>query len=332
MSNELAVRSNPFEPTDLNQAMTLAKTLATSQLIPRALVGKPADVLLIMIKGRELGISTMQAISGINIIQGKPVIASDLMIGLILSHPDVCEYFTPVVSNDKIATYKTKRRGSEPVEMSFTLEEAQAAKLTGKDNWRNFPAAMLRARASAALGRAVYPDLVAGVYVPGEIPDEPHGGSPEPKPRAAVIANAKAALAELETIKPPPPVVEAPAASDDPNPFHTDPEFRDDSKEHKAHVAEEAYKLMKVPSGKAKGQYLEAQPTSYLIQLKEHVEKGWKDGGNKYPKDVALAAGCEYWLRKKAEAAEAQLSDADDFEAEVAKVESGKNNPEATVS
>jgi hypothetical protein len=47
---------------------------------------------------------------------------------------------------DQRAIYETKRVGSTPVKISFTIEQAKQAGLTGKDNWRNYPAAMLRAR------------------------------------------------------------------------------------------------------------------------------------------------------------------------------------------
>jgi hypothetical protein len=46
----------------------------------------------------------------------------------------------------------------------FTIEEAQAAGLAGKDNWKKYPAAMLRARCVSALSRAVYPEAVLGIY------------------------------------------------------------------------------------------------------------------------------------------------------------------------
>src|SRR5690606_27529948 len=43
--------------------------------------------------------------------------------------------------------------------------------LTGRSNWKAHPAAMLRARASAALARAVYPDVAMGIYDPDEALD-----------------------------------------------------------------------------------------------------------------------------------------------------------------
>jgi hypothetical protein len=93
-------------------------------------------------------------------------------------------FFKLAKSDDRIATYVTERKGEGQTEMSFTMEQAKNAGLGG-DNWRKYPAAMLRARASLALARAVYPDLMLGVYDPDEVPAEPparlHVAPPAPK-------------------------------------------------------------------------------------------------------------------------------------------------------
>jgi hypothetical protein len=167
MSTAIATQTTsltPFEPTNIEQAMTLATTLSKSGLIPDSLRNKPADVLVVLMTGRELGLGPMQALRGIAVINGKPVLSADLLVAQCLRHRDVCEWFRLVESTDKAARYETKRAGSEPVAMAWTIEQANAAGLTGKGPWKAHTAAMLRARCSAALARAVYPDLVGGMY------------------------------------------------------------------------------------------------------------------------------------------------------------------------
>lgn len=148
----------------------LAATLARSSLIPERLRGKEADVFVIILAGRELGLAPMTSLRSLSIIDGKPVIGSDAMVG-IAQASGFCEYFKQVESTDKIATYETKRKGCEPVRLSFSFEEAKLAGLTGKQNWKTYPAAMLRARAKAALARDVYPDALAGVFDTDEATD-----------------------------------------------------------------------------------------------------------------------------------------------------------------
>ena len=58
-----------FRPRDVNEAMTLSKGLSGSALLPRALQGKPADVLVVLLTGHELGLSPMQSLRNINVIQ-----------------------------------------------------------------------------------------------------------------------------------------------------------------------------------------------------------------------------------------------------------------------
>lgn len=160
-----------FEPVNLTEAWRLADQLGKSGLIPKALQGKPEDVFVVLLSAHELGLSPMQGLRGMAVVNGKVVTEAQTMQGLCLRWPLVCKYFVPLDEqcNDKKAVYETQRAGApRPIRMAFTIEEAQKAGLLQKDNWKNYPAAMLRARACAALARAVYPDLVQGIYTPDE--------------------------------------------------------------------------------------------------------------------------------------------------------------------
>ncbi len=178
-----------------NELSALVGDLRAAELLPKHLRGKPADLMLIMLTGQELGLGPMQAIRSIHVIEGKPTLSADLMAAQAMRSP-VCIYLRPVVSTPERATYETLRKGwPEPMAMSFTIEEAKAAGLASKDNWRKFPAAMLRARCIAALVRAAYPDLMMGIYDPDELDDrgEPQSVgdvrvidvSPDPAPKAS---------------------------------------------------------------------------------------------------------------------------------------------------
>lgn len=120
--------------------------------------------------GMELGLTAMQSLRGVHVINGRPQMSADMMVGVCLSRPDVCEYFQLIETTAERAVYTTKRRGApEPVTIAFTIEDAFRAGLAGKGTWAAHPAAMLRARASAHLARAVYPDLVNGLYTEDEM-------------------------------------------------------------------------------------------------------------------------------------------------------------------
>src|SRR5262245_2715549 len=67
-----------LSPKTLEDAMALAKLMADSDLVPTAYKGKAGNVLIAVQMGAELGVSPMQAIQNIAVINGKPGIYGDL--------------------------------------------------------------------------------------------------------------------------------------------------------------------------------------------------------------------------------------------------------------
>lgn len=158
-----------FEPTNLEELIKFSGWLSRSALIPRALQGKPADIAIVLMKGHDLGLSSMQALGSIDVIEGKPSVSAELVVALCLKRSDICEYFSLVESTDKKATYEAKRKGApKPISLTYTIEQAQAAGLAGKDNWKRHPASMLRSRCSKALAKSVFPDLILNLVTEDE--------------------------------------------------------------------------------------------------------------------------------------------------------------------
>jgi hypothetical protein len=158
----------------------------------------PEQAVVIMLKGRELGIPPMQAFSGINVIQGKPAVSPELMSALIYKNvPGAVINF--VKTDNTTCVIQAKRPGGAISEFSFTIEDAKRAGLTSKGTWQSFPAAMLRARCVSAMARALFPDAIAGCsYTPEELgaeiddegnvvappsEDPARDVSPEPEPK-----------------------------------------------------------------------------------------------------------------------------------------------------
>lgn len=164
-------KSLALVPSSIGETQDLARIYAKSSLLPPDLRGKEADVFVTIMAGMELGLAPMAALRSIHVVKGKPILSADGMVAVVQAS-GLCEYFTCVESSAAIATYETKRRGAPtPQRLSFTVEEAKIAGIAGGDNWKKYPAAMLRARAKAALARDVYPDAIAGVYTDDEARD-----------------------------------------------------------------------------------------------------------------------------------------------------------------
>lgn len=156
-------------PRTIEEAMSLARVMAVADVIPAPLRNRPSNILAILLTGMELGFTPMQAMRAMHIVQGRVVLTAEAMVALV-RRSSQCVYFRCVETNDKIATYETLRRGyPAPTRMSFSVEDAERAGLLGKDNWRLYRAAMLRARAASALCRSEYSDVLLGVYGQDEI-------------------------------------------------------------------------------------------------------------------------------------------------------------------
>jgi hypothetical protein len=123
----------------------------------------------VLLKGHELGFTPMAAAGSISIIKGKVSLSADATVALCKRSP-ACLYLRLVASTEEVATYETQRHGDpSPTTLSYTIAMATRAGLTGSQTWRGHAHAMLRARCGAAIARAVYPDLVAGIYDPDEV-------------------------------------------------------------------------------------------------------------------------------------------------------------------
>ena len=127
------------------------------------------QAIIIMLKGRELGVPPMQAFSSIAVIQGKPTMSAELMLSMIYRNvPGAIVNFIET-TNEK-CVIEAKRPGGKSTTFSFTMEDARRANLTGKGPWITYPGAMLRARCASAMARAMFPDALSGVvYTPEEL-------------------------------------------------------------------------------------------------------------------------------------------------------------------
>lgn len=187
MSETMEVRSLAIVPRTLDEVSDLAARLADSTLLPKAMQGKIPDVLVTIMAGQEMGLAPMASLRAIHVIEGKPVLSADGMIAVILGSGKAV-YFERVEESDAKVTYETMRVGAkQPRRCTWTIEMAKRAGLNLKDNWRQYPRAMLASRAKAELARDVYPDVLAGCYTEDEIDRPAAAAHPAYVPPADVI-------------------------------------------------------------------------------------------------------------------------------------------------
>lgn len=157
------IESLAIVPKSFGEIMSMAEVLSKSALLPKALQNKIPEVAMMIQTGLELGLAPTTALRTIHVIEGKPVLSADLMVGLVLSR-GVAEYFVLVEETPDKVTYETKRVGQKPQRFAWSHEDTKTAGLNNKDNWRLHPRQMRRARCKSVLARDVYPDVLAGIY------------------------------------------------------------------------------------------------------------------------------------------------------------------------
>lgn len=146
-----------------------AEVLVSSGFLPAA-IRTPEQAITIMQTGAELGLGPMQALRSIHVINGKPVMAAELMAALVYQRVPGAYLKIVKLSGTECAIHAARPgERDEPTEVIFTWEDAQRAGLTGKGPWKAYPRAMLRSRAMSEACRAVFPDAVMGVYTPEEM-------------------------------------------------------------------------------------------------------------------------------------------------------------------
>lgn len=128
-----------------------------------------AQAIVKVMAGAELGLPPFASMTGIHIIQGKPALGANVVATLVKNDPRY-DYQVVRADND-VCTLAWFEHGKKMGESGFTMVEAKAAELTGKDNWRKFPSDMLFARAITRGARRFAPGIFGGapVYTPEEL-------------------------------------------------------------------------------------------------------------------------------------------------------------------
>lgn len=156
-----------YEPM-IGLAERLAFTAFVPEPVRRAKNGAPreraevvADTFAILLCGHGIGLSPIQALQSIAMINGKPFVLTEVVLALALRAGHHVQF---VQTTDKSCTVRGCRKGTtEPTELTYTIAQATAAGLIDKDSWKKRPAEMLRARAARALLKMIAPEVALGL-------------------------------------------------------------------------------------------------------------------------------------------------------------------------
>jgi hypothetical protein len=182
MTTELSTNTTPARGLALatfDDAFRFATMVAASDFAPKDFRGKPESCLLAIQHGSEIGLSPMQSLQSIAVINGRPSIWGDAALAVV-SASAVCEYVTEEIEDGKdgealVATCTAKRRGyPKPTVVRFTVADAKKAGLWGKGGpWTQYPRRMLQLRARGFALRDAFPDVLKGLVTAEEAGDYP---------------------------------------------------------------------------------------------------------------------------------------------------------------
>lgn len=189
-------------PRNAVEAFEIASNLAQSSLIPQAMKGKPADIVVAMAYGAELGLQPLQSLQNIAVINGRPSLWGDAVRALVLNSHDLKgleEWNDGDVFHCRI-TRATRAGGEIVIHKSFSDADATRAGLLGKQGpWKQYPDRMKQMRAFSFASRDAYSDRLRGFITREEAEDIPtteRDVTPQPKEKASAL---DVLLAQVET-------------------------------------------------------------------------------------------------------------------------------------
>lgn len=153
----------PVTDRDVATIEAQVRKIATSALVPDALRGKPADILLIGLKARELGVDRLTvALQHIISIKGSICLSAQMCVALArrAGHDLWVEEYGPT---SVTVAGSVRQHPQRVTKVTWTIDMAKTAKLTDKDVWRSFPQAMLFARASKDWVKMNAPEVMMGL-------------------------------------------------------------------------------------------------------------------------------------------------------------------------
>lgn len=211
MSTEISTNTMPARGLALasfDDAFRFSKMVAASEFAPKDFRGKPESCMLAIQHGSEVGLSPMQSLQSIAVINGRPTIWGDAALALVQSSP-VCEYVREYTEGDGdalVAVCEAKRKGyPAPTVVRFSVADAKKAGLWGKAGpWQQYPGRMMTLRARGFALRNAFADALRGLITAEEAQDYPTTEAPaavaraqEPA-KATTVAQSPAASATVE--------------------------------------------------------------------------------------------------------------------------------------
>jgi hypothetical protein len=131
-------------------------------------VKTPEQAIALMLVAQAEGRNPFEAARDYHIIQGRPALKADSILARFQQAGGSVRWIE--LSDTKAVAEFSHPQGGK-VTIDWDIERAKRAGLLGKDNWRNYPRQMLRARVISEGVRTIYPGVCVGTYTVEEVQD-----------------------------------------------------------------------------------------------------------------------------------------------------------------
>lgn len=191
-----------------NSSENILKELENTQNMCQLLLKTPhyaklgsAGIFAIVEKAKSMGINPMNALNGgFYFVQGKVEMTAAMMNELIRNNGH--SITKDKRSDNTICILHGRRKDTDDTWMeSFSIEDAKLAGIY-KNQWLRYPKDMLFARALSRLARQLFPDIIKGCYVSGEISEAPsiHEAPVAVEEKPEINIASKAEIEDLQRI------------------------------------------------------------------------------------------------------------------------------------
>jgi hypothetical protein len=130
----------------------------------------PEEAFALMLIAQAEGMHPAIAARDYHVIQGRPTLKADAMMARFQQAGGKVQW--EVYTDAEVTGVFSHPQGGS-LKLTWTFAQARSIGLTTKDNWQNYPRAMLRARCISEGIRTVYPGCVVGTYTAEELEEIP---------------------------------------------------------------------------------------------------------------------------------------------------------------
>lgn len=203
---ELAIHAGTLKPANMGDLWRLSDGIFKSGIVPKG--AKTVEMVFVALAaGMEVGLTPMQALKNVMVVNGTPAIWGDAALGLIMASgqlEDIKETIEGCNTKDELtdasfARCIVKRKGIATQKQSdFSVADAKKAGLWGKAGpWTQYPKRMLKYRARAFALRDLFADKLCGLGIAEEVEDYGQTGAARAESVQNIIENVDKPATEL---------------------------------------------------------------------------------------------------------------------------------------